>query len=234
MGFFSDVSVPASPFCFCFCFLVFDLKSCRVQKAYSSYLMCQKIEAQRKSQDFWLVSSGAIIQTQICPTPKSLPPIACKWWLQSYNTHGSQGQQAKTNSSTKMLRLWVVQRALFWFCFVLFSAFQGCTCGIWKSPSQGSNQSCSCQPTAQPQQHQLLNTPSKARDATCILVDASRVRNLLSHSRNYPKNAVLLKPPLGEQTNKTLPLPFQWKNGKKCVECHISQLIVFSDILCIL
>ena len=34
------------------------------------------------------------------------------------------------------------------FCFVF--AFLGQTCGIWKSPGQGSNQSCSCRRTPQP------------------------------------------------------------------------------------
>ena len=33
------------------------------------------------------------------------------------------------------------------------------------------------------QQHQLLTPLSEARDATCILVDTSRVLNLLSHNR---------------------------------------------------
>ena len=37
---------------------------------------------------------------------------------------------------------------LFYFIFSLF-IFQGCTCGIWRFPGQGSNQSCSCQPTPQ-------------------------------------------------------------------------------------
>ena len=35
------------------------------------------------------------------------------------------------------------------FCFFFF---QGHTCCIWKFPVWGSNQSCSCQPTSQPQQ----------------------------------------------------------------------------------
>ena len=38
------------------------------------------------------------------------------------------------------------------YCYFFFFLFQGCTCGIWKFPGQGSNQSCSCQPTPLPQQ----------------------------------------------------------------------------------
>ena len=38
------------------------------------------------------------------------------------------------------------------FFFFFFLAFQGRTCGVWKFPSQGSNQGCSWQLTPQPQQ----------------------------------------------------------------------------------
>ena len=34
-------------------------------------------------------------------------------------------------------------------------AFQGRICDIWKFTGQGMNQSCSCQPTPQPQQHKI-------------------------------------------------------------------------------
>ena len=41
----------------------------------------------------------------------------------------------------------------------LFSfLFYGCTCGIWKFPGQGSNWSCSCQLTPQPQQLRIQAT----------------------------------------------------------------------------
>ena len=33
--------------------------------------------------------------------------------------------------------------------------FNRCTCSIWRFPGQRSNQSCSCRPTPQPQQHQI-------------------------------------------------------------------------------
>ena len=40
--------------------------------------------------------------------------------------------------------------------FFFFCLFEGHTHSIWRFPGQGSNQSCSHQPTAQPQQHQIL------------------------------------------------------------------------------
>ena len=48
------------------------------------------------------------------------------------------------------------QRMLFvCFCFTgLFFPFYSCSCSIVKFPGQRSNQSCSCQPKLQPQQHQ--------------------------------------------------------------------------------
>ena len=48
----------------------------------------------------------------------------------------------------------------------------------------GSNGSCSCQPTPQAQQHQILNPLSKAKAQICILMDTSWVLNPLSHNRN--------------------------------------------------
>ena len=43
----------------------------------------------------------------------------------------------------------------FLFFFLNFFSFQGQTCSIWKFPGEESNWSCSCQPTAQPQQRQI-------------------------------------------------------------------------------
>ena len=62
--------------------------------------------------------------------------------------------------------------------------FQGHRCGIQKFPGKGSNQSCSCQLTPQPQPHWTLNPLGEARDRTHIFIDASQVRNLLSHNGN--------------------------------------------------
>ena len=36
--------------------------------------------------------------------------------------------------------------------------FYHCTCGMWKFPGQGLNQSCSCQPIPPPQQHGIWTT----------------------------------------------------------------------------
>ena len=48
-------------------------------------------------------------------------------------------------------------RCIFYFYFLIifnliFLSFQGHTHGIWRFPAQGSNQSCSCCPSPQPQQ----------------------------------------------------------------------------------
>ena len=75
----------------------------------------------------------------------------------------------------------------FWFCY--FFSFYSCTCGTWRVPGQGSDQSCSCRPISQPwqhriqamscvcnphcslRQHRILNPPSEVRDRTHILMD---------------------------------------------------------------
>ena len=70
--------------------------------------------------------------------------------------------------------------------FFFLSFFKGCTLGIWRFSGYGANQSCSRQPTPQPQQHGIqamsatqhhslwqhwiLNPLSKARDRTCNLM----------------------------------------------------------------
>ena len=59
------------------------------------------------------------------------------------------------------------------FCFVLF--LMAALCSICKFPGQGSNQSCICQPTPQPQQCWIVNTLSKARDWTHLLIDTNWV-----------------------------------------------------------
>ena len=59
-----------------------------------------------------------------------------------------------------------------------------CIRDIWKFPGQGSYLSCTCQPTPQPQQCQIINLLSKARDQTWILMDTSQLHNLLSYNGN--------------------------------------------------
>ena len=81
------------------------------------------------------------------------------------------------------------QMLLFYFILV-FLSFQGCTCGIWRFPGQGSNCSCNCQPKPQPAvpdpsqvcdlhhsswQRWVLNPLGKTRDRTCILMDTSQI-----------------------------------------------------------
>ena len=75
--------------------------------------------------------------------------------------------------------------ALFFF-FFFFLSFQSHTWGTWKFPGQGSNRSCSCQPTPESQQHGIqdlhcsswqqwiLNPLSEARDRTYILIGTIR------------------------------------------------------------
>ena len=41
------------------------------------------------------------------------------------------------------------------FIFIFILSFQGSTCSIQRFPGKGLNQSCSCQPTPPPQQHQM-------------------------------------------------------------------------------
>ena len=79
----------------------------------------------------------------------------------------------------------------------LFFFFLGLHLWHMKFPGYGLNWSCTCQPTHSHsnagselclhrslQQHQILNPLSEARDQACILMDTSRVLNLLSHNRN--------------------------------------------------
>ena len=63
---------------------------------------------------------------------------------------------------------------LFLSFFLFF--FKVRMCGIWKFSGQGSNRSCSCQSTPQPQQCWILNPLSEARYQTRVLMDTSQVR----------------------------------------------------------
>ena len=78
---------------------------------------------------------------------------------------------------------WIRNFPNFFFFF-----FKCCSQGIWKFPDQGSNWSCSCQPTSQPQTllshvwnlyHSslrcwILNSLREARDWTHVLMDPIR------------------------------------------------------------
>ena len=79
-------------------------------------------------------------------------------------------------------------RYLFFFFFGLLS-FQGCIRGIWRSPGQGSNQSCSCWPTPQPQRRGI-----RAVSTTYTTVQGNtRSFNLLSQNGNS-QGTILLCP----------------------------------------
>ena len=103
------------------------------------------------------------------------------------------------NSSVMVFVFWFgVGFFVLLFCFVF--CFLDCTCGIQKFPGQGTNRSCSCQPTPWPQampdpshicslccslqQCEILNPLNEARDGTCILIDTSQSLKPLSHNEN--------------------------------------------------
>ena len=82
-----------------------------------------------------------------------------------------------------------------------------------KFPGQGSNQTCSCRLTPQPQECQIqatsstyaatfgnaksLNLQSEARDH--ILTDACWVLNLLSHKEEFPSSVFIFSTPTWQQ-----------------------------------
>jgi len=73
--------------------------------------------------------------------------------------HETLGTWAKCPGKMGMLHpplgaliFFLIFKIYFNFCLLYF---KGCTCGIWRFPSQGLNLSCSRQPTLQPQQHQI-------------------------------------------------------------------------------
>ena len=62
----------------------------------------------------------------------------------------------KERKETRNVKVWV----LFWgfVCLFVCLSFGGCTHSSLKFLGQGSNQSCNCQPTPQPQQHGIQAT----------------------------------------------------------------------------
>ena len=81
-----------------------------------------------------------------------------------------------------LYNLWV--RFAVGFVFCLFVSFQGLTCSIWRPLGKGSNRSCSPQPTPDPQQCQIPNPLSEARNQTCNLVGSQSDLFPLSHNGN--------------------------------------------------
>ena len=77
----------------------------------------------------------------------------------------------------------------FFFFFLSFCHFLGCSRGIWRFPGQGSNRSCSRQPTPEPQQHGI-----RAVSCVCNLHHSSRQRrilNPLSKARDRTRNLMV-------------------------------------------
>ena len=133
-----------------------------------------------------------------CPSkmmPLKMPPWKSPWFLFHLSTCFSvKTEREKTIHSVKEImplfqNLCYIPLKLFLFFTSFF--FYGYTCGIWKFPDYGLNQSCSCRPRPRPQQHkiwaiicdlshsfwqhQVHNPWSKARDQTCTLMDTGWV-----------------------------------------------------------
>ena len=87
-----------------------------------------------------------------------------------------------------------------------FSAFQGCTLGIWKFSGQESNWSHSCQSTPQPRQRGIRNPSSKARDQTCLLMDIVGFVSAVPQWE-LPKISSVLAIPLGGLYPENAPPP---------------------------
>ena len=81
----------------------------------------------------------------------------------------------------------------FFFLFFSFS-FYSCTCGlrvklelqlpVYATATASLDPSCICHLHCNSRQNQILNPLREARDGAHILMDTSRVLNLLSHNRN--------------------------------------------------
>ena len=65
--------------------------------------------------------------------------------------------------------------------FLSFCHFQGYSCGIWRFPGQGSNQSYNCRPTPQPQQCQI-------RGVSVTYTTAQGNAGSLTHEQGYGSN----------------------------------------------
>ena len=70
-------------------------------------------------------------------------------WFQSQILNLTIGDLSAWSSSNHILRLSVTSNST----EIFFLSFYGCICSTWKFSGYGSNWSCSCRPTPQPQQH---------------------------------------------------------------------------------
>ena len=137
--------------------------------------------------------SGAVtvdIQTQV-------------WgWQRGGHLHTQASDTLRRQATTGIQEpVWIHKKSidgigLVWFCFGLLGPHPR----HMEVPRLGSNQSCSCRPTAQPQPHgilshichlrhssqqyQILNPLSEISDRTCILMATGQVLNLLGHNSN--------------------------------------------------
>ena len=113
------------------------------------------------------------------PNPFNLLCPARNWTQASKATHSQILNPLNHSRNTQEVGFCL----FFLFCF----CFLGPHCGIWRFPGKGSIRSCSLQPMPQPHQHQIFdlhqssrqckicNPLSKARDQTCILMDAIQI-----------------------------------------------------------
>ena len=109
--------------------------------------------------------------------------------------------EAAFNVNKLHIRLWSLVKCIYKKSQEIFFSFYGCTPWHMEVPRLGSNRSRSCQPTPQPQQHQMWATSatytpahSNAGSSThwagprikwvCILMDISHVLNQMSHNSN--------------------------------------------------
>jgi len=129
--------------------------------------------------------------------------LNCTWWAENclskwHPSPNSWNQQmspymTKKKKKKKTENVIYIGRVLFFLFF-----FHDLTCGIWKFPGQGSNWSCSCQPTPQRQQQGIRATfamyttahgnagfsTHRAGPGIKHASSGSLVLNLLSHNGN--------------------------------------------------
>ena len=106
---------------------------------------------------------------------------------------------------------------LFFFFFFSFYCY---TCSIWKFPSQESDESCSCQPTPQPQQHGI-----QAKSANCAAAWGSTASlNPLSEARDRTH--------IRTETTGFYPPEPQWE--LPIFLCSYSMIRQHQDLVCFL